>query len=310
MRPPMRIAFIGAVEGSAIGLKALVDAGMAPGLVLTLPPEAARRHSDYVDLGPLAKAGGSTLVHVTDVNGDDAIAALTAYETDLVLVIGWSQVCRAPFMSVARVGNVGFHPAPLPHMRGRAVIPWTILLGERETAATLFWLDAGVDSGPILLQEPITVAAAETARSLYDKQTAALGRLLPQAVALVAAGDPPRREQDHARATYCARRTQEDGRIDWREPAEAVLRLVRAVGDPYPGAFTTAEGQRLVIDAAVPFADSGCFIGLPGQVQSHTPEGFTVRCGDGQAITVTAWRREGGSAERPRLHTKLGACPA
>ena len=107
----MRIAFIGTVEGSAIGLKALVDAGMAPGLVLTLPPEAARRHSDYVDLGPLAKAGGSALVHVTDVNGDDAIAALTAFETDLVLVIGWSQVCRAPFMSVARVGNVGFHPA-------------------------------------------------------------------------------------------------------------------------------------------------------------------------------------------------------
>lgn len=306
----MRVAFIGAVEGSAIGLKALIDAGMAPGLVITLPPEAARRHSDYVDLGPLARAGGSALVHATDVNGADVIAALRAFEADLVLVIGWSQVCRAEFMSVARIGNVGFHPAPLPRMRGRAVIPWTILLGERNTAATLFWLDAGVDSGPILLQQAIPVGADETARGLYDKQTGALGRMLPEALALVAAGDPPRREQDHARATYCARRTQEDGRIDWREPAEAVLRLIRAVGDPYPGAFTTVDGQRLVVDAAVPFADSGRFIGLPGQVQSHTEDGFTVRCGDGMAIAVTAWRRDGGPDGRPRLHSKLGACPA
>jgi methionyl-tRNA formyltransferase len=306
----MKTAFIGAVEGSAIALKALIDAGMAPRLVITLPPEAARRHSDYVDLGPLARAGGSALVHATDVNGAEAIEALRAHETDLALVIGWSQVCRAEFMATARIGNLGFHPAPLPRMRGRAVIPWTILLGERETAATLFWLDAGVDSGPILLQEAIPVGSEETARSLYDKQTGALGRMLPKAVALVQTGNPPRREQDHARASYCARRTQEDGRIDWREPAEAVLRLIRAVGDPYPGAFTTADGQRLVVDAAIPFADSSRFIGLPGQVQSHTEDGFTVRCGDGRSIVVTAWRREGGAEGRPRLHAKLGACPA
>src|SRR5690606_22698909 len=193
----MRTAFIGAVEGSAIGLKALIDAGKAPGLVVTLPPEAARRHSDYVDLAPLAQAGGSALLHATDINSAEVIAALSAFEADLVLVIGWSQVCGAPFLAVARTGNVGFHPAPLPHMRGRAVIPWTILLDERQTAATLFWLDAGVDSGPILLQEPIPVAPDETARSLYDKQTGALARLLPKAVALVEVGDPPRRAQDH-----------------------------------------------------------------------------------------------------------------
>ncbi|BCP53914.1 methionyl-tRNA formyltransferase [Kaistia sp. 32K] len=304
----MNIAFIGAVEGSAIGLRALLDAGLAPGLVITLPPEAARRHSDYVDLGPLAQAGGGALVHAVDINGPEALAALRAFETDLVLVIGWSQVCRDAFLSVARIGNVGFHPAALPHMRGRAVIPWTILLGKRETAATLFWLDAGVDSGPILLQQMITVRPDETARGLYDKQTEALARMLPEAVALVLKGEAPRVEQDHAKATYCARRTAEDGRIDWREPAEAVLRLIRAVGDPYPGAFTTADGQRLIVDAATRFADSHRFIGLPGQVQSHTPSGFTVRCGDGEAIDITAWRRDGGVTDRPRLHSKLGAC--
>lgn len=302
----MKTAFIGAVEGSALALRAMLDAGMAPGLVITLPPEAARRHSDYADLAPFAQEGGSTLVHATDINSPQAVEALRAFQTDLALVIGWSQVCRDAFLSVARIGNVGFHPAPLPRMRGRAVIPWTILIGATETAATLFWLDQGVDSGPVLLQEPIEVTPDETARTLYAKQTQALARMLPIAVDLVRQGNPPRIVQDHSRATYCAKRTPEDGRIDWREPAETVLRLIRAVGDPYPGAFTSFDGQRLAIDAATPFVDSDRYIGLPGQVQTYTPNGFAVRCGDGVAIDVTAWRHEGGFS-RPRLHSKLGA---
>lgn len=303
----MRTAFIGAVEGSALALDALVRADLAPDLVITLPPEAAGRHSDYADLVPFAQAGGSEIVYATDINGPVALDALTAFETELALVIGWSQICYAGFLSIPAIGCVGFHPAPLPRMRGRAVIPWTILLGEPETAATLFWLDDGVDSGPILLQEPIAVAANETARTLYTKQIRALARMLPEAVRRIRSGDVPRIEQDHTRATYCARRTAEDGLIDWREPAEAVIRLVRAVGDPYPGAFTSYAGDRLTIGAATDFADGRRYIGLAGQVQCHTPEGFVVRCGDGEAVHVTAWRNGNGEAPRPKLHAKLGA---
>ena len=302
----MKIAFVGAVEGSAIALDALVRAGTPPGLVLTLPPEMAARHSDFVDLAPLAKAGGSKIIYAANVNAPAVIEALAEFQTDLALVIGWSQICGNAFRSIARIGNIGFHPAPLPRMRGRAVIPWTILLGEHATAASLFWLDDGVDSGPILLQEPIAVAADETARTLYGKQTAALARMLPNAVELVRSGKPPRIEQDHGLATYCAKRTPDDGLIDWREPAEAILRLVRAAGEPYPGAFTTCGERRLVIDIATPFADSHRYIGLPGQVQCHTPQGFAVRCGDGKCIHVTAWRQD-QEAGKPRVHSKLGA---
>ncbi|MFC6487600.1 methionyl-tRNA formyltransferase [Nitratireductor sp. GCM10026969] len=301
----MRTAFIGAVEGSAVALEALARAGMAPGLVVTLPPEAAHRHSDYVDLTPLARDCGSALLFTTDVNAPPVIEALRAFDTDLALVIGWSQICGPAFRASARIGAVGFHPAPLPRMRGRAVIPWTILLGETTTAASLFWLDEGVDSGPLLLQESIDVAENETARTLYIKQTGALARMLPKAVELVRAGTAPRIEQDHARATYCAKRTSEDGRIDWRLPASSALRLIRAVGDPYPGAFTAYKMRKLIIDAAEPFADSHRFIGLPGQVVSDTPCGFVVRCGDTGCLHVTAWRLD-GEAQRPRLHAKLG----
>jgi methionyl-tRNA formyltransferase len=302
----VRTAFVGAVEGSAIAFKSLVQAGFPAGLLITLPPEAAARHSDFVDLSPLAKSAGSEIVSVTNVNGPVAIEALRAFRPDVVLVIGWSQVCGDVFRSAARIGNIGFHPSALPRMRGRAVIPWTILLGESATAASLFWLDEGVDSGPILLQEPIAVTADETARTLYIKQTNALARMLPRAIELVRTGRAPRIEQDHGLATYCAKRTPDDGLIDWHAPAEETLRLVRAVGEPYPGAFTTCTGRRLIVDAATPFADSDRYIGLPGQVQCHTPDGFVVRCGDGRCVHITAWRQD-QSDLKPGVHSRLGA---
>jgi len=301
----MNVAFVGTVEGSAIALAALDQAGKAPDLVITLPREAAQRHSDYIDLTPLARKAGSEVFYARDINGPETIKALQSFRPDLVLVLGWSQICRETFLSISRLGNIGFHPGPLPRMRGRAVIPWTILRGETATAASLFWLDSGVDSGPILLQEAITVDSAETARTLYVKQTTAMARMLPKALELALSDDPPRIAQKHEHATYCARRSAEDGLINWLDPADAVLRLIRAVGDPYPGAFTTWNGRRLIIDIASYFPDSHRFIGLPGQVQSHTTDGFVVLCGDGGCVHVTAWRLENGS-DKPRRHSKLG----
>ncbi|WP_274628685.1 methionyl-tRNA formyltransferase [Arvimicrobium flavum] len=302
----MRTAFVGAVEGSAIALDALVRAGMPPDMLITLEAGAADRHSDFVDLGGRGQAAGIEVVRTRSVNSQPVLEALSALEPDLVLVIGWSQICRGAFRSIARMGNIGFHPAPLPRMRGRAVIPWTILLGEPSTAATLFWLDEGIDSGPILLQEQIAVADDETARTLYAKQTNALASMLPRAVELARSGNAPRIEQDHRLATYCAKRTPDDGRINWHQPADAILRLIRAAGDPYPGAFTTNENGRLVIDAAASYEDSHRYIGLAGQVQCETDEGFVVRCGDGECIHVTQWR-QGGASAKPRVHSKLGA---
>jgi methionyl-tRNA formyltransferase len=300
----MRIVLVGAVEGSKVALDSLIRAATPPSLVVTLPAEAAHRHSDFVDLGGLALAAGSDVFYTSDINSPATIDAIGATEPDLCLVIGWSQICRERFRSIARLGNLGFHPAPLPRLRGRAVIPWTILLDERTTGSTLFWLDDGIDSGPILLQRLFPVAVDETARSLYAKHTSALAQMLPEAVSLVKSGVAPHVRQDDQQATYCAKRTAADGMIDWKEPACSVLRLIRAVGDPYPGAFTFQGDVKLVIDAAVLFPDSHRFVGLAGQVQIHTECGFAVRCGDGLCVDVRAWRWAPG--DRPKVHSRLG----
>jgi methionyl-tRNA formyltransferase len=296
----MRIAFVGAVEGSLVALDALVGAGAIPALVITLPREASERHSDFADLAAPAHAAGAAVCFATNINAPETIAALQHARPDLTLVIGWSQICRGPFRAVARLGTLGYHPAPLPRFRGRAVIPWTILANETETGSTIFWLDEGVDSGPILAQELFAVAPDETARSLYEKHKHALARLVPQAIGAVAGNGRVGTPQDHELATYCAKRTAEDGLIDWREPAADILRLIRAVGDPYAGAFTFGNGERIVIDAARAFAPRGRYLGIPGQVQGHTDKGFTIFCGDGSTVEATAWR-----GPRPKIHTKL-----
>ena len=297
----MRIAFVGAVEGSQVALEALVAAGATPVLVMTLPPEASGRHSDFADLAAPARAAGAAVHFATDINAPETVTALQHVRPDLTMVIGWSQICRGPFREVARLGTLGYHPAPLPRFRGRAVIPWTIIANESETGSTIFRLDEGVDSGPILAQELFAVAPDETARSLYEKHKRSLARLVPQAVAAVREGNGGT-PQDHALASYCAKRTADDGLIDWHEPAADILRLIRAVGDPYPGAFTFGNGERIVIEAARAFAPKGRYLGMPGQVQSHTDNGFTILCGDGATVEATAWC---GPGAKPKIHTKL-----
>ena len=303
----MKFAFVGTVKGSLVGLEALIGAGAAPELCITLPESAAHRHSDFADIRPAAASCGARVVETKDINSDEVLDALRESAVDVTLVVGWSQICREPFRTATPMGAVGYHPSPLPRFRGRAVIPWTILAGEVETASSLFWLDEGMDSGPILLQRAFKIDPDETATTLYAKHNRALADMLPEAVRRLGRGDTTGRPQDESRASYCAKRTADDGLIDWSLPAEDVLRLVRAVAAPYPGAFTYHEGDRIIIDEARIFPNPERYLGLPGQVQAYVDDGFLVRCGDGQCLYVTSFRSDANVP--PKLHRKLnGHC--
>lgn len=299
----MRIALVGAVEGSRVALDALLGAGFPPALLVTLPLEAGDRHSDFIDLASPARASGIDVHFTRNINATETVLAIQAARIDVTMVVGWSQICRKPFLRAARLGTLGFHPAPLPRFRGRAVIPWTILSGATWSGSTLFWLDEGVDSGAILAQRLFSVAPDETARSLYEKHKRSLAELVPLTVRRIASGDLGAIEQDEAQACYCAKRTPEDGLVDWRQPAEVIERLVRAVGDPYPGAFAFEAARRIRIDAARLHSAPGRHIGLVGQVQSHTADGFTVLCGDGATIEITAFVSDDN--RKPKIHAKM-----
>ncbi len=302
----MKTVFVGAVEGSRRALEALCSAGHTPELIVTLPVTHAARHADFVDLGELAAAHGSAVHRTLRSDADETLDAIRAVEPDIILVIGWSQLCGADFRAIPNIGCLGFHPSVLPRLRGRAVVAWTVLLGETESGGTLFWLADGADTGDIAAQarfaiDPDTI----TVRDLYDRQVDALCEMLPPLLDSIKRGEIPRIPQDHSRASTCAKRTPEDGRIDWTWPAARIERLIRAVGDPYAGAFTdTADGTRLTIETARLHARRDYYIGMPGQVQAKDAQAFTVMCGDGACVDVLTWR---GPEKAPKLHSILGS---
>ena len=185
------------------------------------------------------------------------------------------------------------------------MLPWTILLNEKRTGGTLFWIDEGVDSGPILAQRLFELDDDETVTALYEKHLDALREMLSEALGALRLGQPPKREQDHSQATYCARRRPEDGLIDWSLPADDVLRLIRAVGRPYPGAFTFADHAKMTVFAAHRTENGDRYIGLPGQIQVIDGENLVVACGDRRCLTLTDWSLDGEAT--PKIHAKLGA---
>jgi methionyl-tRNA formyltransferase len=300
----MRVVLVGAVQSTMVALETLLAAGVKPAGIVTLPPEALARHSDAVDLEAPARHASIPVIHSTDINASETLQALEEVGPDLVLVIGWSQICRKAFRDTGRLGCIGFHPSALPEFKGRAVIPWTILMRQPTSGSTFFWLDDGIDTGDILVQRVFPLDEEETARSLYDKHMQSIQELLPDVIAQFAKGSPNRTEQRSDNASYCARRGPEDGAIDWRDGAQDVLVLIRAAGDPYPGAFTRDRGEQMFIDRARFYPDGAKFIGMTGQVQTHTTDGFVVRCGDGACIEVLAWRSPSG--KKPVRHSVLG----
>ncbi|TCU15181.1 methionyl-tRNA formyltransferase [Rhizobium sullae] len=284
----MRIVVVGAVESTVAAIEALLESQTAPAAVVTLPREALSRHSDAIDISQAVSAT-LPIIYAEDVNSAPIVAEVRQLNPDIIFIVGWSQVCKAPFRKAARLGCIGFHPSLLPKLRGRAVIPWTILTHQQETGASFFWIDDGIDTGDILRQQRFRLRNDETARSLYDRQRSAIRELIPQIVNDFHQGVATRTPQNHDNATYCARRRPRDGKIDWHADADGVLTFIRAVGDPYPGAFTTMDGERLSIWTARPYADSHRYIGLPGQIQTLTTGGFVVRCGNGECVEVTKW---------------------
>jgi methionyl-tRNA formyltransferase len=301
----MKAILVGAVESSRVALKCLADSAQWDlAAVFTLPPELAQRHSDFVDLYKDAAGAGTRIKHAADINAEESLREIHDISPDYIFVIGWSQICGERFRATAGKGVIGYHPAPLPRLRGRAAIPWTILLNEPISASSLFLIDEGVDNGPLLAQRYFHVAPDETAETLYTKHMQALGQMLPKLLEDMASGTHEPERQDERCATYAARRRPDDALIDWSLPASSIWRCVRACGHPYPGAWTTVGRDRVIIDAATPVPLTHHAAAMPGQIVERSNDSFIVRCGDGQGLRVSQWR-SARTGPMP-MHARLG----
>lgn len=304
----MRAVLVGAVDSTSIALDAIARApGWRLEAVVTLPIQLSSRHSDFVDLAPQAALAKSLLLPAANINSPDILDRIRAVEPDYIFVVGWSQICGVDFMNIAPGAVIGYHPAALPRLRGRAALPWTILAGEAITAGTLFWIDDGVDTGDILDQYFFHVPPDETVQDLYRSHMVALDIMMGRTLLALREGRARRDRQDERCATWAARRTAKDGQVDWNAPAQDVARLIRAVGRPYPGAFTYAGNAKVTLWKSRPFLEGGRHLAAPGQIIALCDGNLVVKCGGGSALHVTEWTSD--EPQALRLHRQLGSAP-
>lgn len=301
----MRIVLVGAVESTAVTLEALCSAKQPPVAVLSLSPALKDRHSDYVDMRAASTAAGVPFFAVDDVNSEQTVVLLESLAIDWLVVVGWSQICSPRVLGTAAQGAIGYHPAPLPKLRGRSVIAWTLLLGLKDTAGSLFFMAAEVDSGALLAQRHFKLDEREDVGSLLTRHMTALRAMWTDILPLGEAASMDAVEQAGAAASYCARRFPSDGEIDWTLPAEAIDRLVRAVSAPYPGAFSFYRGRRILIDAAQPWTGDVHYA-APGQIVQRTDGALLISCGGYTALLVERWRwADDGDGRAPPVGRRL-----
>jgi methionyl-tRNA formyltransferase len=273
----LRIVFAGTPEFSVPALDALHAAGHTIVAVYTQPDRPAGRGRTLAS-GPVKKRAlelGLPVEQPVSLKSPEAVAKLAEYSPDLMVVVAYGLILPQRVLDVPRLGCLNIHASLLPRWRGAAPIHRAILAGDAHTGITIMKMDAGLDTGPMLLVRPLDIGARETSGSLHDR-LAALG-----AEAVVAAIDgwladrlvPVAQPADGV--TYASKILKEEALIDWTQPAEAIARQVRAF-NPWPVAETRWQGQQLRIWEAE--AQGGTPAGEPGRV---------VEAGNGRLLVAT-----------------------
>ena len=241
----LRFGFITCVKLGLSCMETIYQCGGRLEFAGTLLDEQARSKSGRIYLDEFCSLHSVPLQKFRNINDSYAVQAIRAASLDWLFIVGWSQIARAPVLEATRLGVLGMHPTLLPVGRGRAAVPWAILLGLGETGVTLFKMDEGVDTGPIVAQERVPIATDEDATSLYHKVDEAHRALIRSNWRLLAAGTLLPVPQDDTQATVWLGRTPEQGRLELSMPVVEAERLVRAVTRPYPGAFIDLPAGRL-----------------------------------------------------------------
>jgi methionyl-tRNA formyltransferase len=282
----MRLAFFGTPDFSVSALQALVAAGHEIVCVYTQPPRGAGR-GEKERRAPVHEAADELGVEVRTPLSlkDPAIQAdFAALDLDAAVVVAYGLILPKPILDAPRLGCINIHASLLPRWRGAAPIQRAILAGDAETGVTIMAMDEGLDTGPELLRETVPIEATTTAETLHDQLSALGARLIVEALKGFEAGRITPIPQTEDGATYAAKLTREEGRLDWRRPAVELERQVRAFS-PWPGAWFMHGEDRLKILAAEIAAGSGA----PGTVLGGD---LTIACGEGALRLVTV-QREG-----------------
>jgi methionyl-tRNA formyltransferase len=297
----MRIIFAGTPHFARVALEHLHRAGVSIALVLTQPDRPAGRgmklQASPVKLSALEHGMPLAQPRSLRLDGkyaEDAAAAKTAIEqarADAMVVAAYGLILPQWVLDVPRLGCLNIHASLLPRWRGAAPVHRAIEAGDAQSGVTIMQMDAGLDTGPTLLAEPVGITGQETTGSLHDKLAGVGGRLIVKALELAACGALHPVGQPEAGVTYAHKIDKAEAAIDWSQPADVIARRIRAF-DPFPGASSMLSGETVKLWRAEPVSVSHSEA-KPGRVIAVGAAGIDVRCGEG-VLRIAQLQRAGG----------------
>ncbi|WP_170373289.1 methionyl-tRNA formyltransferase [Ruegeria arenilitoris] len=284
----MRVIFMGTPEFSVPVLDALVQAGHEIAAVYCQPPRPAGRGKKDrpTPVHARAEALGLPVRHPTSLKSPEERAAFAALKADVAVVVAYGLILPQPILDAPRHGCLNIHASLLPRWRGAAPIHRAVMAGDAETGICIMQMEAGLDTGPVLLRQATPIGAEETTAQLHDRLSAMGADLIVQALDRLPELTPE--PQPEVGVTYAAKIDKAEARVDWSRPAVEVDRQIRGLS-PFPGAWTQIEGERVKLLASR-LSDGQ---GVPGEVLD---DALRVACGTG-AVELLRLQRAGKAAQ-------------
>mgnify|MGYP003878979343 CR=1 FL=1 len=277
----MRLAFMGSDEFAIPSLKTVADEHEL--LAVVTQPDRPRGRGLKPKPTPVKSAAeemGIKVLEPENPNDQGFLETIRGIGPELIVVVSYGHILKADLLNLPPMGCVNLHPSLLPKYRGAAPIERAIMNGEEETGITTFFMDEGMDTGDIILQEKVRIHDDDDATSL-KRRLAELGSgILSRTLRLIEEGRAPRIPQDHTMATYAPKIRKEEGDLDWSLPAKRISNMVRALGD-WPGVRTWIDGVEMKLLKVEPMECEDWKGLVPGTILEKRKDGWVVATGCG-----------------------------
>ena len=290
---PLKLVFCGTPAFAVPSLRALLaDSYFQVAAVVTQPdrPRGRGKKTASSPVKDAALEAGVPVYQPEKIKSESSLDYFKRLAPDVVVIIAYGQVIPAALIAIPRLGWINLHGSLLPKYRGAAPINWAIINGERVTGLTTMQIDAGLDTGPLLLKYQTGIGPDETAPDLYGQLAEAGAPLIAETLKKLDQGEITATPQDNSQATLAPPLKKEDGRIDWFLPAPKIYNRIRGL-QPWPGAFTTFRGAtcRIWGKPLKPVSAGG----MPGIILPTQEDGLLVICGGSTVLHVEQVQIEG-----------------